>query len=142
MDILHIKIDGNHRKTKFPKILISFNIINSLFEPNFHIILGFWSIFTHFESVWSDFDRFTCIWYMLYIKIDRNHRKTKSYKILINFNVIKSFFKRYFYIILWFWFIFTHFESVWSDFDRFTCIWYILYIKIDANHRKLSFTRF
>ena len=37
-----INIDENHRKTKFPMILMKFNMRNSFFEPiNYHIILIF-----------------------------------------------------------------------------------------------------
>ena len=48
MNMSHIKIDVNHRKTKFPTILVNFNIINTLFDQYFHITLRFWFIFSHF----------------------------------------------------------------------------------------------
>ena len=51
----NIKIDENHCKSKFPMILIKFDIRNPIFEPHYHMYL---TIFDHFRSFQTVLDRF------------------------------------------------------------------------------------
>ena len=141
MNSLHIKIDLNHRKTKFPTILIKSEIRNLFFSSHYHTIWSFFTFFDHFlpflNRFWSiliDFDRF---WSIL---IDFN----RFWSILIKSEIRNSFFSSHCHIIWSFCTIFDHFWSFliifyffWSslivfkpiliDFDRF---WSIL---IDFN---------
>ena len=105
---LHIKIDLNHRKTKFPPILLKSEIKKLFFSSHYHIIWSFlimiwsfltlfdrfwpflnqfWSILIDFEWFWSilsDFDRFWSIFMCNFdrkcVKINKNNQKNDQRK--------------------------------------------------------------
>ena len=116
MNSLHIKIDLNHRKTKFFTILIKSEIRNLFFSSHYHTIWSFFTFFDHFlpflNRFWSiliDFDRF---WSIL---IDFN----RFWSILIKSEIRNSFFSSHCHMIWSFLIIFDHFWSFFIFFDRF-----------------------
>ena len=58
---LDMKIDLNHRRTKFPTILIKSEIKNTFFSSHCHAFWSFWIIFEYFWIFLIVFDRFWSI---------------------------------------------------------------------------------
>ena len=106
---LDMKIDLNHRKTKFPTILIKSEIRNMFFSSHYQTFWSFLIIFEHFWSFLTVFDRF---WSIL-IDFDR------FWSILIDFDRFQSNLRSeihfFHHIVTWF----DHFWSFLNIFDRF-----------------------